>query len=122
MLTVFLTGASGLVGSAVVPALAAAGHTVSALARSDTSTEAIRANGGSKIYTGTLHDTAVIKEAAENADAGIHLGFLHDVAFKPGGGPIACETDRAAIQTMCDALVASTAPGAPKKMFLAHLA
>lgn len=113
---VLVTGASGLVGSSVVPALVAAGHTVLATARSDKSAETIKANGASKVYIGDMANLDVLKEAATDADAVIHLSFDHSLAFT-GKAAEACEMDRAAISTMCDALVASSKDG-QKKLFI----
>ncbi len=68
---VFVTGASGWIGSAVVPELIAAGHDVVGLARSDTSARALRA-AGADVILGSLDDLDVLKSAATSSDAVIH--------------------------------------------------
>lgn len=73
---VFVTGASGHIGSAVVPELIQAGHEVVALSRSDASAEAARALGAA-VYRGDLGDLDGLREAAGGADAVIHLAFDH---------------------------------------------
>ncbi len=74
---IFLTGATGTIGSAVLPELLAAGHTVTALARSDASARTI-SESGATVVRGELADIAVIREAAALADGVIHLAFGHD--------------------------------------------
>ena len=74
---IFLTGATGTIGSAVLPELLAAGHAVTALARSDASARAISA-AGAAVVRGDLADIAVIREAAALAEGVIHLAFNHD--------------------------------------------
>jgi len=77
---VFVTGATGLIGSALVPELRSAGHEVVALARSDAS--AARAGKlGADVVRGSLEDRAVITEAARRADGVIHLAFDHEMLF-----------------------------------------
>ncbi|KAF7845690.1 hypothetical protein BT93_L1203 [Corymbia citriodora subsp. variegata] len=114
---VFVTGASGLVGSSVVPALVQAGHTVSAITRSEASAEKIKANGATEVHIGSMDDTHLLQQAASKADAIIHLAFDHDIAFKPGGAIGACESDRAAIRTMADALVSNSSSSSSSKKF-----
>lgn len=107
---VFVTGASGLVGSALIPQLAAAGHVVTALARSSKSAEAIKSNGASDVILGSVDDTEVLRNGASKADAVIHLAFNHDMMLQPGGAAKACESDRTAISALCDALLAQGSP------------
>src|ERR1019366_1124446 len=74
---VFVTGASGHIGSAVVPELIQAGHEVVGLARSDASAAAVKAMGA-EVRRGDLDDLDDLREAAADADAVIHLAFNHD--------------------------------------------
>lgn len=102
---VFVTGASGFIGSAVVSELLRAGHQVVGLARSEKSAGAIRAVGA-EVIMGALEDLAVLQEAASGADGVVHTGFSHD--FMASGDfsqyPKAAELDRAAIFAMGEAL------------------
>src|SRR5258708_37924347 len=75
---VFVTGASGHIGSAVVPELLKAGHQVVGLARSDNSAEAL-AVAGADVRLGDLDDLDGLREAAGAADGVIHLAFKHDL-------------------------------------------
>jgi len=102
---IFVTGASGFVGSAVVSELLRAGHQVVGLARSDTSAAAVKA-AGADVQRGDLADLDVLTRGASSADGVIHLGFIHDFANYAKSA----ETDRAAIQTMAAALAASNRP------------
>lgn len=97
---VFVTGASGWIGSAVVPELLAAGHEVVGLARSDSSATALEA-AGVAVRRGRLADLDVLRAGAEEADAVVHLAFIHD-DFANMDGAIAA--DRAAIETFVEAL------------------
>ncbi|HEY9125795.1 MAG TPA: SDR family oxidoreductase [Acidobacteriaceae bacterium] len=74
---IFMTGATGFIGTATIPELLAAGHTVLGLARSDEGAAQLE-KAGVDVLRGTLEDLAVIRKGAENADAVIHLGFIHD--------------------------------------------
>jgi nucleoside-diphosphate-sugar epimerase len=105
---VFVTGASGWIGSAVVPELLGAGHQVTGLARSDASAAALTA-AGAAVHRGTLDDLDSLRSAAAAADGVIHLAFKHDIAFS-GGFQDAAEADRRAIETFGEALVDSDRP------------
>lgn len=97
---VFVTGASGFIGSALVPELLGAGHQVVGLARSDASAAALTASGA-EVRRGELADLDVLRAAAEESDAVVHLAFIHD-DFSNMAGALA--TDRTVIETFVDAL------------------
>lgn len=101
----FVTGASGWVGSAVVSDLLAAGHQVVGLARSDTSAQALAA-AGAGVHRGDLEDLDTLSSGAKDADGVIHLAFRHD--FDDFAG--ACDVDRDAITALGEALVDSGRP------------
>jgi nucleoside-diphosphate-sugar epimerase len=105
---VFVTGASGWIGSAVVPELIGAGHQVVGLARSDASAAAIIA-AGAEVCRGTLDDLNILRDAAAASDGVIHLAFKHDIAFS-GGFLSAAEADRRAVETFGAALAGSDRP------------
>ncbi len=102
---VFVTGASGWIGSATVDELLAAGHEVTGLARSDASAAALQAKGAS-VRRGDLDDLAGIRAGAEAADAVIHLANKHDWSDMAG----TAAAERAAVQTIGDALAGTGRP------------
>ena len=105
---VFVTGASGWIGSAVVPELIAAGHQVLGLARSDTSAAALAA-AGAEVQTGSLDDLDSLRSGAAGSDGVIHLAYRHDLSFT-GNVQGAAEADRRAIETFGDVLAGSGRP------------
>lgn len=95
-----MTGATGFVGTAVVKELLLAGHSVLGLVRSDSAAEQLKSQGAETIQ-GTIEDVEVLKKAASECDAVIHLAFIHDFAnFQR-----CCEIDRTAITAIGSAMV-----------------
>ncbi|WDF55734.1 SDR family oxidoreductase [Mucilaginibacter sp. KACC 22063] len=102
---VFVTGASGFVGSAIVDDLIKAGHQVLGLARSESSVEKVKA-AGADVHHGDIYDLESIKQGAMQCDAVIHTAFNHDFSkFKDN-----CETDRKVIATLGEALRGTEKP------------
>jgi nucleoside-diphosphate-sugar epimerase len=105
---VFVTGASGWIGSAVVPELIGAGHQVVGLARSEASAAALTAVGA-EVHRGTLDDLDGLRHAAAASDGVLHLAFKHDLAFS-GDFQGAADADRRAVETFGEALAGSGRP------------
>lgn len=99
---VFVTGASGWIGSAVVAELLAADHEVVGLARSEASAARIESAGAAPV-SGDLDDLDVLRTSADKADAVVHLGFNHDFGDMAG----AWRTERAAVETFVETLADS---------------
>ncbi len=105
---IFVTGASGWIGSATVPDLLGAGHEVVGLARSDASAQRLEA-AGAIVQRGDVDDPDGLAKAAADSDGVIHLAFQHDVAF--GGNFAAAATaDRQAVEAMGEVLADSDRP------------
>ena len=89
---VFVTGATGFIGSALVKELIAAGHQVIGVSRSDEKAPALAA-AGAEVYRGSIDDPDSLKEGAARSDGVVHLAFNHDFSQFMAN----CETDRRVI-------------------------
>jgi nucleoside-diphosphate-sugar epimerase len=105
---VFVTGASGWIGSAVVSELIDEGHQVVGLARSDASAAALTV-AGAEVHRGTLDDLDSLRDAAAASDGVVHLAFKHELAFS-GNFQDAADADRRAVETFGETLVGSDRP------------
>jgi nucleoside-diphosphate-sugar epimerase len=103
---VFLTGATGFIGSAIVPELRAAGHEVLGLARSDAGADKLK-QAGVAAQRGELSDTDCLAAAARACDGVIHTAFIHDWSISR---EVAAETDLRAVEALAGALAGSGKP------------
>ena len=102
---IFVTGAPGFIGSALVPELIQAGHQVLGLTRSEAGAERLRA-AGAEVLRGNIEDLDSLREGAAKSDGVVHLAFNHDFSqFQKN-----CDDDRKAIEAIGEVLLGSNRP------------
>lgn len=109
---VFVTGATGFIGTQVTKELLKAGHKVLALARSDASQASLeKLDSSISILRGDLKDTETLRKGATESDGVIHLGFIHDFVFGDFSNYAeSCKVDKDAVSAICDALIGKDKP------------
>src|SRR5579862_1996024 len=107
---VFVTGATGFIGSALVKELISAGHQVVGLTRSEEGAKALM-DAGAKAHRGNLHDLDSLRSGASESDAVVHLAFDHS-AFNHGIEKFVevCDNDKRVIETLGEVLAGSKRP------------
>src|SRR5207253_10349674 len=102
---IFLTGATGFIGSHIVPLLLEAGHEVLGLARSEAGAKQL-SGAGAAVHRGNLDEPSTLRSGAEKADAVIHCAFDHDFSRFAEN----CEKDKRNIEAIAEALAGSSRP------------
>ncbi len=102
---IFVTGAPGFIGSALVPELIQAGHSVLGLTRSDAGAEALR-KAGAEVLHGNIEDLDSLRDGAAKSDGVVHLAFNHDFSQMQKN----CDNDRKAIGAIGEVLLGSSRP------------